>query len=83
MMFRGRVQGVGFRWFVKETAESFGLTGWVRNKEDGAVEAEIQGSAGVLEEFLSRAKTGNSAARVNEIVTKPVAVKQETAFEII
>ncbi len=74
---------MGFRWFVKEAAESFGLTGWVSNKEDGAVEAEIQGSAAVLEEFLSRAKTGNPAARVNEIVTRPQAAKHETTFRII
>lgn len=80
---RGRVQGVGFRWFALETAESLGLMGWVRNREDGSVEAEAQGTAGALDAFVERLRTGNPSAKVNEIKTKPQAVKNETAFRII
>jgi len=79
----GRVQGVGFRWFAKETAESLGVTGWVRNRADGTVEAEAEGTAAALDEFERRLKTGNPHATVSEIVTKPAAVKNETAFRII
>lgn len=79
----GRVQGVGFRWFTKETAESLGLTGWVTNREDGSVEAEVQGQDGAVEGFLKAVRTGNPYARVDEIATKPLAVKDETAFKII
>ncbi|MEQ1919093.1 MAG: acylphosphatase [Elusimicrobiota bacterium] len=79
----GRVQGVGFRWFAKETAESLGLTGWVTNRKDGCVEAEAQGTAAGLEEFVARLKSGNPSAKVTSIETKPVDVKEETAFTII
>lgn len=79
----GRVQGVGFRWFAKETADSLGLTGWVHNREDGTVEAEAQGTDAKLDEFIERLQTGNTAARVDSLETKPAAVKHEAAFKII
>lgn len=81
--FRGRVQGVGFRWFAKETAETLGLAGWVRNRPDGSVEAEAEGTQAALDEFVERMKAGNPAARVDGIETKPAAVKNETTFRII
>ncbi len=83
LVVRGRVQGVGFRWFALETAESLGLTGWVRNREDGSVEAEAEGTTSALDEFEKRLRTGNPSARVDEIESLPQAVKNETAFRII
>ena len=83
LLVRGRVQGVGFRWFARETAESFGLTGWVRNREDGSVEAEAQGTEAALSEFIERLKSGNPSAKVDVIETKPQPVKIETVFRII
>ncbi len=80
---RGRVQGVGFRWFVKETAESLGVTGWVRNREDGTVEAEAQGTETALDEFEKRLRSGNPAADISGIETKPQNAKNETIFRII
>lgn len=79
----GRVQGVGFRWFTKETADELGLNGWVRNRMDGTVEAEAEGTEAALDEFVERLRTGNPAARVSGIETTPIAVKNETAFRII
>lgn len=80
---RGRVQGVGFRWFARETAAALGLAGWARNREDGTVEAEAEGTPEALDEFVRRLRTGNPAARVDEIVQSPVPPKGGGSFEII
>ncbi len=83
LTIKGRVQGVGFRWFARETAASLGLSGWVRNRTDGSVEAEAEGSEEALDAFIERLKTGNPAARVDEIVSSPAAVKKEATFNVI
>lgn len=82
MLVRGSVQGVGFRWFAKELAGSLGLSGWVRNREDGAVELEAEGDPEPLDEFERRLKTGNPPARVDEIVVVPVAPEGAKGFQI-
>jgi len=61
---RGRVQGVGFRWFVRERARELGLRGWVRNLEDGDVEVAALGSAEALERLRVRLEAGPPGARV-------------------
>jgi acylphosphatase len=61
---RGRVQGVGFRWFVRERARELGLCGWVRNLEDGDVEVAALGSAEALERLRARLEAGPPGARV-------------------
>ncbi len=83
LIVAGRVQGVGFRWFTKETADALGLTGWVSNRRDGTVELEAEGTETALDEFVERLKTGNPAARVDKIESLPAPVKQETTFRII
>ena len=80
---RGRVQGVGFRWFAQETAESLGLTGWVRNREDRTVEVEAQGTVAAIDAFVERLKTGNPAAKIDAIETEPATVRREASFRII
>ena len=52
--FRGRVQGVGFRYKAKYLAQSLGLTGWVRNEMDGTVTLEIQGRPQLVDKLLYR-----------------------------
>ena len=79
---RGSVQGVGFRWFAKELAGSMRLSGWVRNRKDGSVELEIEGSTESLNEFERRLRSGNPSAMVKEIVAVPVAPKGDNGFEI-
>ena len=78
----GRVQGVGFRWFAKELAESLGLSGWVRNREDATVELEVEGSTASLDEFERHLRVGNPSAIVNKILAVPAAPKGEKGFQI-
>ncbi len=66
-MVRGRVQGVGFRWFVQREAEALGLSGWVRNNPDGAVEVLASGSQQQLASLATKLKDGSRAARVDGV----------------
>ena len=79
----GRVQGVGFRWFVQEVAAIEGAVGWVRNRPDGTVEALIQGEAESVLRIDRRIRRGPPAARVEivEAVDEP-ALDRLTGFEI-
>ena len=61
---RGRVQGVGFRWFVIDAAQRLYVTGWTRNLPDGSVEVMAQGSPKALESFATELSIGPAAARV-------------------
>lgn len=63
----GRVQGVGFRWWTRKTAEELGLSGTVRNRRDGAVEIHARGSEEAMETFARRIRSGPSSARVQEV----------------
>ncbi len=64
---RGRVQGVGFRWFVEREAHVLGVAGWVRNNADSSVEVLAQGSQEQLAGLRSRLREGPRAARVDEV----------------
>ena len=67
----GRVQGVGFRYFVVEQAEQLGLGGWVTNLADGRVEALIEGPGDLVEELVRRIHKGPAHARVDSVETMP------------
>jgi acylphosphatase len=64
---RGRVQGVGFRWFVEREAHVLGVSGWVRNNADGSVEVLAQGTRDQLLGLRSRLRQGPRAARVEDV----------------
>ena len=64
---RGRVQGVGFRWFVDYEARQLGLAGWVRNNIDGTVEVLAMGSSEQHAALRKRLQEGPRAARVDEV----------------
>jgi len=64
---RGRVQGVGFRWFVEREAHVLGIAGWVRNNHDGSVEILAQGTRDQLSGLHSRLREGPRAARVDAV----------------
>lgn len=65
IVVRGRVQGVGFRAFVAREAGRRGVSGWVRNCRDGAVEAVFEGNETGVEEMLAQCRRGPIAARVD------------------
>jgi acylphosphatase len=67
LVVSGRVQGVGFRWFVRETARQRRLAGWVRNRPDGSVELETSGDEGSVRELIEALRRGPPGARVEEV----------------
>lgn len=80
---RGRVQGVGFRWFVEREAHILGVTGWVRNRSDGTVEVLAVGTRDQLSGLRSRLREGPRAARVDDVEESDAeAVKGLNSFRI-
>ena len=68
----GRVQGVGFRYYVREQARSLGLGGWVRNEFDGTVTGEAFGEPLPLEEFRRSLERGPSMAYITRLDWTPL-----------
>jgi acylphosphatase len=66
-LVRGRVQGVGFRWFVVIEAERRGLQGWVANEADGSVRVVAEGRRGDLDQLAERLTVGPSGAHVVDV----------------
>jgi acylphosphatase len=75
-LVKGRVQGVGFRWFVQREAAKIGLCGWVRNTEDGHVEIVAAGSAEDLAELKTALHKGSRGSRVDAVVEHELAESQ-------
>ncbi|HKQ58176.1 MAG TPA: acylphosphatase [Candidatus Eisenbacteria bacterium] len=67
LVIRGRVQGVGFRYFVTRRAAALGLSGWVGNRPDGGVEIEAEGPRAALERLVEAVGQGPAGARVTEV----------------
>ena len=75
-LVRGRVQGVGFRWFVEREAHILGIAGWVRNNADSSVEVLAMGTRDQLAGLRSRLREGPRASRVDDVEeseAKPVS----------
>jgi len=73
LIIRGRVQGVGFRESMRWEAERLGVSGWVRNRRDGTVEAMVDGDAEAVAAILAWAHRGPAAAHVAEIIVTETA----------
>lgn len=79
----GRVQGVGFRWFVVRRARALGLGGYVRNREDGSVEVVALGETDAVEQLAAALAEGPAAARVTKVVRSEALDRVEAgAFDV-
>ena len=84
MKITGKVQGVGFRYFVLRQAQKLGINGWVNNKPNGAVEALAQGDKEDLEQFIAKVKQGPAFSRVEDVSLNWVnEAEKYFCFEII
>ena len=79
---RGRVQGVGFRYFAQRAAIQLGLTGYVRNLDDGSVEVYAVGSAEKLAELAGYLRKGPRWAEVRGVEQQDATVQQYGSFQI-
>ena len=81
IIFYGYVQGVGFRWTAKYTARRLGLSGWVRNLDDGSVEMEAEGTERDIEELISSMED-HSWGSVERVESKLIPLNGDYNFEI-
>ena len=82
IIFKGRVQGVGFRYTSKMIAEKFNLTGAVENLNNGDVEAYIQGREEDIIKFISELKN-QRFIKIEDFYKKEVELKEENDYKII
>ncbi len=79
----GVVQGIGYRWFVRDAAAGHSLTGLVRNRRDGSVEGEAQGEDKAIDAFILKIKTGHPWAEISGARTREIEeIKGEKDFII-
>jgi acylphosphatase len=83
LRIRGRVQGVGFRYWTVGQARKLGLRGWVRNRADGSVEAVAAGTDDALDLFVAACHRGPRAARVSSVDVEDAAETVGDTFDEI
>jgi acylphosphatase len=79
---RGRVQGVGYRYFAQEAASGLGLAGYARNLDDGRVEVYASGPADKLSELAGRLRLGPRWSDVHGVEEREAEVETRSSFEI-
>jgi acylphosphatase len=79
----GRVQGVGYRYWTEEVAGELGLSGWVRNRRDGAVEAVFSGSFKNVTQMLERCREGPRSAEVDCVTVLEEGGAAPSGFEVL
>ena len=82
LVIAGRVQGVGFRYWLVEQAEALGVAGWVRNRPDGSVEALIAGDIDAVEELARLCRRGPRLATVVSITEELAEPPNEPGFRV-
>ena len=79
---RGRVQGVGFRYFVEQAAKALGIRGWVRNHDDGTVEVYAAGTPGQLSDLAGLLWQGPRWAEVRGVDESEAALENHSGFSV-
>ena len=79
---RGDVQGVGYRYTMRMIAHEAGVAGWVRNRRDGSVEAEVEGAPAQVDEVLAWMAEGPPGSRVESATVTDAATTGERGFEV-
>ncbi len=82
IVVRGRVQGVGFRWWTRSVAARISITGWVANRADGTVEIFAEGEPYNLESFFAEVQKGPPLSRVESASKRPCEVEGFSDFSI-
>jgi len=83
VFYEGRVQGVGFRYSVRQIAKGFSVTGWVRNLTDGRVELQANGESEEVDGFLEAIRQGELGSLIRKESTNPLTTPPPTnGFEI-
>ena len=79
---QGRVQGVGYRYFVLRQAQALGVSGFARNRTDGAVEVVAEGSDEALHDLESRLREGPAFSQVTGLDRAPISPRGDQGFHI-
>jgi acylphosphatase len=79
---RGRVQGVGFRWFIEKHANDIGVKGWTRNRDDGSVEVYAVGTKNQLDRLSASLYKGPPMAEVRGVEETEAALEKVSGFRI-
>ena len=82
VVVRGDVQGVGYRYTLRMVARDAGVAGWVRNRRDGTVEAELEGDDDEIDEVLAWMSEGPPGARVAEATVTDATPAADSGFEV-
>jgi acylphosphatase len=83
VFFEGHVQGVGFRWSVRNLAKGFDVTGWIKNLADGRVQMQVCGTAAEIKDFLEAINQSELRGHIRKQTESPLAGPVgATGFEI-
>jgi len=82
VIVRGMVQGVGYRYTMRMIAQDAGVAGWVRNRRDGTVEAEVEGTSAHVDEVLAWMADGPPGSRVDDARVSESAPTGARGFEV-
>ena len=83
VFYEGRVQGVGFRFTVKQIARGYEVIGWVRNLDDGRVELQCSGERAEVEAFLEAIAESELKAHIKGVTAIPITARAARGFEIV